>query len=366
MKKEKFCRHCGEKIEKNAKTCSKCGANQRNFFRNHQGFTIFMVFFILICVAIGLIFNKLNYINNSKSATYTQSEFESIWGDFFEGFGEDVCVTVDELIEEYEDDLEDADSEYIDEYIELTGKIENIDKVDYRTLKINLKTDSDYKLECYFDRDYNEEFEELEKYSLGREITTVGCLERKGKKLKLEDCILGNWEVYYSFNNTFNIDIDLEDLLNDTKDKDKSIELDAKNIMSFDSDILDYGYSYEDITNNMSDISKGEVEIAYISEKDSLKEKVVELEINGKKVTVKLNKDTSSFDENIVYLINQELKKDNCDKIFYYSYMDYEEDFGIVNIAYSTEDDIDKLNKVLKSSDLDMEQFKNEVSTKSM
>ena len=104
--------------------------------------------------------------------------------------------------------------------------------------------------------------------------------------------------------------------------------------MSFDSDILDYGYSYEDITNNMSDISKGEVEIAYISEKDSLKEKVVELEINGKKVTVKLNKDTSSFDENIVYLINQELKKDNCDKIFYYSYMDYEEDFGIVNIAY--------------------------------
>ena len=136
--------------------------------------------------------------------------------------------------------------------------------------------------------------------------------------------------------------------------------------MSFDSDILDYGYSYEDIANNMSDISKGEVEIAYISEKDSLKEKVVELEINGKKVTVKLNKDTSSFDENIVYLINQELKKDNCDKIFYYSYMDYEEDFGIVNIAYSTEDDIDKLNKVLKSSDLDMEQFKNEVSTKSM
>ena len=79
-----------------------------------------------------------------------------------------------------------------------------------------------------------------------------------------------------------------------------------------------------------------------------------------------MNKDTSSFDENIVYLINQELKKDNCDKIFYYSYMDYEEDFGIVNIAYSTEDDIDKLNKVLKSSDLDMEQFKNEVSTKSM
>ena len=57
-----------------------------------------------------------------------------------------------------------------------------------------------------------------------------------------------------SFNNTFNIDIDLEDLLNDTKDKDKSIELDAKNIMSFDSDILDYGYSYEDIANNMSDI----------------------------------------------------------------------------------------------------------------
>ncbi|MDY2735729.1 OB-fold protein [Intestinibacter sp.] len=366
MKKEKICRQCGEKIEGNTKKCLKCGADQGNFFSRHQGFTIIMVFFILICIAIGLIFNKLNHINNSDSAVYTQSEFESMWGNLFDGFGEDPCITAYELADEYENDQDDADETYIDTYIEVKGDIESIEKIDYRTVKVSLKTESDYKLDCYFDRDYNEKFEELENYSLGREITTVGALTRKNKQLKLEDCILGDWEVYYSFDNTFNIDIDLGDLLEDIKDKDKSIELKEDNIMSFDSDILEYGYTYEDIVSNMNDISDGEVDISYIGESNKLTEKVVQLEINSQEVNVKLSKDTSMFDENLVYLINKELEKSNSNKMFYYSYMDYDVDFGIANIAYSTEDDINKINEVLNDSDLEMDPFEKEVTTKSL
>ena len=37
-----------------------------------------------------------------------------------------------------------------------------------------------------------------------------------------------------------------------------------ENIMSFDYDILDYSYSYEDILDNISKISGGEVVFTYI------------------------------------------------------------------------------------------------------
>ncbi|MGM9532332.1 zinc ribbon domain-containing protein [Intestinibacter sp.] len=366
MKKEKICRQCGEIIEKNAKTCLKCGADQRNFFGKHQVFTIFIVVFILICISIGIILNKLNSINNSESAMYTQSEFDSIWGDIFEGFGENISVTAEELAKEYESDKNGTDDYLLYEYIEVTGVIENIEKIDDITLRVNLKTDSDYKLYCYFDKDYNEKFEELEKYTSGKEITAIGYLERNGKKLKLTDAILSDWEEYYSFDDNFNIDADLENLLNEIKKKDQSISLSEKNIMSFDSDILDYGYSYEEIIDIMTDISQGEVEILYIDENNRFTSKEIELEINSKEISIKLDKDTSCFDENLVYAINQELKKNNYDKMFYYSYRDYDEYCGISNIAYSTQEDIDKINKVLKNSDLDIDQFDKEISTKSL
>lgn len=374
MKKEKNCRHCGETMPKDAKTCLKCGRDQKGFFKKHEVLMIFIVFLILICIAVGIIFSKINYINNNRgSGAYTESELDSVWQEFWGEF-EDVCITTDELVKEYEDNQAKADEDYIDYCIELTGEIKNIEKIDDRTLKVNLKENSDYNISLYFEKDDNEKFEELENYPSGKEITAVGFLDRKDNDLKLEYCILGDWEVYYSFDNTFNIDLDLEDLLNEAKEKDDSIELNEDEVMSFDSDILDYGYTYEDVIDSMSKISKDEIDISYISEKDTTTNKVVKLKVNDNEISVKLSKDTVVFDENLVYIINQELEKNNSSKRFYYSYysymdyedIDYDEEFGIVNIAYSTEEDINKINKLLKNSNLEIDQFKKEQDVKSV
>lgn len=49
-----------------------------------------------------------------------------------------------------------------------------------------------------------------------------------------------------------------------------------------------------------------------------------------------------------------------------YEDIDYDEEFGIVNIAYSTEEDINKINKLLKNSNLEIDQFKKEQDVKSV
>ncbi len=173
----------------------------------------------------------------------------------------------------------------------------------------------------------------------------------------MEYCILGDWETYYAFDNTFNIDLDLDDVLIDARKEDKSIELNSKNIMSFDSDILDYGYTYEDIIDYISQISDDEIKITDISEKSSLKNRTITMKINEKEVSVNLSKDNTCFDESLVYQINKVLEESKSEKLLYYADMDYE-DFAIVNIAYSTQSDINKLNKVISKSNLDMKQFK--------
>ena len=70
----------------------------------------------------------------------------------------------------------------------------------------------------------------MKNYKQGTEITAVGEFERKGKVLNINYCILGDWDTYYAFDNTFQIDVDLEDLIESAKKNDKSIDLKKENI----------------------------------------------------------------------------------------------------------------------------------------
>ncbi|WP_455542692.1 OB-fold protein [Intestinibacter sp.] len=363
MGKEKVCKYCGEKLTNNNYVCLKCGKDQRGFVKKNPTLSVFLIVFILICISIGIIFIKVNSITkNSHSGEYIGLE------DFMSDFGSDISITTDELIEEYENDKDDADLNYNENFLELTGKVKKIEEVDKRTIKVELKTDknSDYKIYCSFDKDENDHYDEIKDYTNGKEITMTGNLIREGKNLNIEYCILGDWETYYAFDNTFNIDLDLEDLLEEAKKNDKNIKLDKKNIMSFDSDILDYGYSYEEIINHISQISAGEIIITDINEKSGLKDRTVTMKINEKEINIKLDKDNFCFDENLVYQINKVLKESNSDKMLYYAYMDYDDDFGIVNIAYSTQDDINKINKILNKSNLGISQFEKEAELESI
>ncbi|MFR1932137.1 MAG: hypothetical protein ACLS23_06530 [Clostridioides difficile] len=38
-------------------------------------------------------------------------------------------------------------------------------------------------------------------------------MKEKAKVLNINYCILGDWDTYYAFDNTFQIDVDLEDLI---------------------------------------------------------------------------------------------------------------------------------------------------------
>ena len=78
---------------------------------------------------------------------------------------------------------------------------------------------------------WKEVYDELKNYKQGTEITAVGEFERKGKVLNINYCILGDWDTYYAFDNTFQIDVDLEDLIESAKKNDKSIALKKENII---------------------------------------------------------------------------------------------------------------------------------------
>ena len=268
----------------------------------------------------------------------------------------------------YKDDFEESESKYSYTYLEITGKIQSIEEND-KILKIQLQTDKkdDYKVYCYFDKEDNDEvYDELKNYKQGTEITAVGEFERKGKVLNINYCILGDWDTYYAFDNTFQIDVDLEDLIESAKKNDKSIALKKENIMSFDYDILDYSYSYEDILDNISEISGGEVEITDIDEETGIINTTITMKINGKETSIEVEDGDSIFDENLVYQINKELKENSSEKMFYCAVRKYEEDLDLINIAYSNESDITKINKVLNKSNLDITEFKKDAKSTSI
>lgn len=361
--KEKICKHCGEQLQKNSYRCLKCGKDQRGLIKKNPMIISIIIILLLICISITITLVKLNSISkNSNSNEYIG--LQNILGDFWE----DISITSDDLIKEYEHNTDDADLKYDDTFLELTGEVKQIQEIDKRTIKVQLKTEknSEYKIYCTFDQDENENYEDIKSYTEGQKITMTGNLNREGHTLNMEYCILGDWETYYAFDNTFNIDLDLEDLLQEARKNDKSINLDKKNIMSFDSDILNYGYSYEEVINHIVEISDGEIQITDVSEKSGLKDRTITMKINEKEVTIKLDKDNSSFDERLVYQINKVLEESNSDKMLYYAYMDYDEDFGIVNIAYSTQSDIDKINEIINKSNLEIGQFEKEAEVESI
>ena len=336
MKEEKFCRHCGGKLDINTNRCLKCGKEQRDFLKKHPLFIPVVCVVLLICISIGIIFYGINSIHkNSDSAEY--SKLDSLLG----GLWDNISTTPEEIIQSYKDDFEESESKYSYTYLEITGKIQSIE-------------------------DNDEVYDELKNYKQGTEITAVGEFERKGKILNINYCILGDWDTYYAFDNTFQIDVDLEDLIESAKKNDKSIALKKENIMSFDYDILDYSYSYEDILDNISKISGGEVEITDIDEETGIINTTITMKINGKETSIEVEDGDSIFDENLVYQINKVLKENNSEKMFYCAVREYDEDLNLINIAYSNESDITKINKVLNKSNLDISNFKKDAKSTSI
>lgn len=93
MKEEKFCRHCGGKLDINTNRCLKCGKEQRDFLKKHPLFIPVVCVVLLICISIGIIFYGINSIHkNSDSAEY--SKLDSLLG----GLWDNISTTPEEII----------------------------------------------------------------------------------------------------------------------------------------------------------------------------------------------------------------------------------------------------------------------------
>ena len=57
------------------------------------------------------------------------------------------------------------------------------------------------------------------------------------------------------------------------------------------------------------------------------------------------------------------LRYNNAEKMFYCAVREYDDDLNLINIAYSNESDITKINKVLNKSNLDISNFKKDAKS---
>ncbi len=111
-KKLKLCTTCEKEIAKNAKVCPHCGGKMKKPLYKRGWFIAFAVI-ILVGVIAGT--------GNDKDSVPTQTESkqpEQI---------EYISYDVSELVTDLEDNAMNAENKYSDQYVEITGKLSNID-----------------------------------------------------------------------------------------------------------------------------------------------------------------------------------------------------------------------------------------------
>ena len=116
----KKCKECGEEISSSAKKCPKCGKDQRNFFMKHP---VLYTILILIIIAVA----------GSSGSDTTNTDVASTTGDTVTTTTETpetieyTAIDVDALNDALENNAAAAKDTYNKKYLEITGKLTNID-----------------------------------------------------------------------------------------------------------------------------------------------------------------------------------------------------------------------------------------------
>lgn len=110
----KECKTCGAQISANAKTCPKCGAKNKKPIYKRAWFIILIV--IIIGGAIGA--GASGGSGDTSKDTAKVEDTAKI---------EYTAYTVDDLVNDLDDNAMNAEDKYADQYIEVTGKLSNID-----------------------------------------------------------------------------------------------------------------------------------------------------------------------------------------------------------------------------------------------
>ena len=172
----KICKECGTEMSKSAKTCPKCGKEQRNFFLQHKVLT-----FILVIIMLGII---IGATGGSSTNTSNPTSTTGVIGQS-EDKQEDIkytAITVDKLEDALEDNAASAKEKYNGKYLEITGKLGTIDS-DLKYISLLSITDSwDFTgIHCSIKND--EQREKIKKMKKGDTIIIKGKITDVGEVL---------------------------------------------------------------------------------------------------------------------------------------------------------------------------------------
>lgn len=176
----KKCKSCQTEIDSKAKKCPHCQADQRNWFVKHKIITV-----ILALVLIGAISGGAKGSNtattssnsNTSNKTTTNSPKPS-----------PIIVKTDTLVNALKENALNASNTYRDKYVELTGRLSNIDSSGkYISLEPINDDFSLTNIMCYVTQEQQDIVAGLKKDAL---VTVVGTItdvgEVKGYSMKVE------------------------------------------------------------------------------------------------------------------------------------------------------------------------------------
>lgn len=130
----KKCKECGEEISSSAKKCPKCGKDQRNFFMKHP-----VLYTILILIIIAVAGSSGNDTTNTDVASTNGDTVTTTTTETAETI-EYTAIDVDALNDALENNAAAAKDTYNKKYLEITGKLTNIDS-DLSYISIGSTTD---------------------------------------------------------------------------------------------------------------------------------------------------------------------------------------------------------------------------------
>lgn len=110
----KLCKTCGAEISANAKICPKCGAKNKKPIYKRAWLIILVLIIIIAVIAAG----SSGESGDTSQGTAKVEDNAKI---------EYAAYTVDDLVGDLEDNAMNAEDKYADQYVEITGKLSNID-----------------------------------------------------------------------------------------------------------------------------------------------------------------------------------------------------------------------------------------------
>lgn len=181
MNKMTTCKTCGAEIAKSAKVCPQCGARQHQAALTAAGLIIAFTFVFIIVIAV----NGSDGLRSAKNITTAPSATPA-----------PIEISAVDLWKAYTDNEVNADNQYGDQLLAVTGTITDIGK-DIVTGNpcVSLDSGSEYSLypvQCFFSAG-DKNSEALAALKDGQEITVYGtCSGAPVASVQLSDCYLAN------------------------------------------------------------------------------------------------------------------------------------------------------------------------------